>query len=415
MYDSFESVIHALVPACEDCGVGITSHDVEANGCIYCRVYCTCTAGVTAVKTAFPGLLLLRKAVTPGKVLAGTESTQGDQSGMTNEKSRTSSQNGNLLVETKGLTKRFGSRITAVADLNLTVRRGEVYGFLGPNGSGKSTTLRMLLGLIRPTSGQVRVMGKKPGDPTSLRKIGTLIESPAFYPYLSGRDNLQVLASYTRVPPVRVEEVLEQVKLSRRAKDKVKEYSMGMKQRLGVAAALLKEPELLILDEPTEGLDPKGMADVRKLIRDLGRGERTVLLSSHLLGEIEQICDRVCIVQEGRMVAEARVDELRSRDEGLTVRAEPLEEALRVARWLPGVEKAWATDDGMLRLLANPEIAAEINGGLIRAGIRVSELRPVERSLEEVFLQLTEKREAGANATGENVETDVSARDDFVR
>jgi len=334
---------------------------------------------------------------------------------MTHEKSRTSNHKDNPLVETKGLTKRFGSRITAVADLNLTVGRGEVYGFLGPNGSGKSTTLRMLLGLIRPTSGQVRVMGKKPGDPASLRKIGTLIESPAFYPYLSGRDNLQALASYAGVPPVRIQEVLEQVKLTRRAKDKVKKYSMGMKQRLGVAAALLKEPELLILDEPTEGLDPKGMADVREIIRNLGRGERTVLLSSHLLGEVEQICDRVCIVQEGRMVAEARVDELRSRDEGLTLRAEPLEEALRVARWLPGVEKAWAADDGMLRLLADPGIAAEINGSLIRAGVRVSELKPVERSLEEVFLQLTEEREAGADAVVENVEKDMSARDDFVR
>jgi len=334
---------------------------------------------------------------------------------MTHETSQTSSHKDNPLVETKGLTKRFGSRITAVADLNLTVGRGEVYGFLGPNGSGKSTTLRMLLGLIRPTSGQVRVMGKKPGDPASLRKIGTLIESPAFYPYLSGRDNLQALASYAGVPPVRIQEVLEQVKLTRRAKDKVKKYSMGMKQRLGVAAALLKEPELLILDEPTEGLDPKGMADVREIIRNLGRGERTVLLSSHLLGEVEQICDRVCIVQEGRMVAEARVDELRSRDEGLTLRAEPLEEALRVARWLPGVEKAWAADDGMLRLLADPGIAAEINGSLIRAGVRVSELKPVERSLEEVFLQLTEEREAGADAVVENVEKDMSARDDFVR
>jgi ABC-type multidrug transport system ATPase subunit len=303
-------------------------------------------------------------------------------------------ESGDLLVETKGLTKRYGPRITAVSDLNLTVKRGEVYGFLGPNGSGKSTTLRMLLGLVRPTSGTARVLGKKPGDPASLQKIGALVESPSFYPYLSGRDNLRTLAYYSKVPPAWVEEVLEQVKLSRRAKDKVKKYSLGMKQRLGVAAALLKDPELLILDEPTDGLDPKGMADVREIIRSLGRDKdkRTVLLSSHLLGEVEQICDRVGIVREGKMVAEARMDELRSR-EGLIVRAEPLEEALHVARWLPGVERAWVEHE-TLRLMADPEIAAEINGGLIRAGIRVSELKPAERSLEEVFLQVTEESDA---------------------
>src|SRR5215217_8755172 len=185
-----------------------------------------------------------------------------------------------------------------------------------------------------------------------------------------------------------------------------------MKQRLGVAAALLKDPELLILDEPTDGLDPKGRADVREIIRNLGRGNRTVLLSSHLLSEAEQICDRVGIVREGKMVAESRVDELR-RHEGLILRAEPLEEALRVARWLPGVERAWA-DDETLRLLADPGIAAEINGGLVRAGIRVSELRPAERSLEEVFLRLTEEREAGVDA-GENAEANVPAGEDLDR
>ncbi len=319
---------------------------------------------------------------------------------MNHEKTRAGEGSGDQLVETKGLTKRYGPRITAVSDLDLTVKRGEVYGFLGPNGSGKSTTLRMLLGLVRPTSGTAQVLGKKPGDPASLQKIGALVESPSFYPYLSGRDNLRMLAYYSKVPPAWVEKVLEQVKLSRRAKDKVKKYSLGMKRRLGVAAALLKDPELLILDEPTDGLDPKGVADVREIIRNLGRDKKTVLLSSHLLGEIEQICDRVGIVREGKMVAEAQMDELKSR-EGLIVRADPLEEALRVARWLPGVERAWV-DDETLRLMVDPEIAAEVNGGLIRAGIRVSELRPAERSLEEVFLQLTEESNAEATA-GEDV------------
>jgi len=314
--------------------------------------------------------------------------------------------NDDLLVETKGLTKRYGSRITAVTDLDLSVRRGEVYGFLGPNGSGKTTTLRMLLGLIRPTSGTARVLGKKPGDPEGLQGIGALVESPAFYPYLSGQDNLRVMASYAGVSPARVGEVLDTVELSRRAKDKLKKYSLGMKQRLGVAAALLKDPELLILDEPTNGLDPKGMSDVRAIVRKVGRGQRTVLLSSHLLGEVEQICDRVGIVQEGRMLAEASVNELRSR-EGLAVRAEPLEEALRVAQRLPSVEKAWV-DNGVLRLLTDQGRAAEINTGLVRADLWVSELRPVERSLEEVFLQLTARRDAKSGTEADTTGDDLA-------
>ncbi len=318
------------------------------------------------------------------------------------ETSRTGARGGELLVETRGLTKRYGSRITAVADLGLTVRRGEVYGFLGPNGSGKTTTLRMLLGLIRPTSGTARVLGKEPGDPEGLRGVGALVESPAFYPYLSGRDNLRAMASYAGVSSARVDEVLDTVELTRRAKDKVRKYSLGMKQRLGIAAALLKDPDLLILDEPTNGLDPRGMADVRAIVRKVGRGERTVLLSSHLLGEVEQICDRVGIVREGRMVAEAPVHELRGR-EGLVVRAEPLEEALNTAQTLPGVEKAWVDDD-VLRLLTDPGRAAQINAGLVGAGLWVSELRPVERSLEEVFLQLTARTLPEAEARADELD-----------
>lgn len=330
---------------------------------------------------------------------------------MSSDTLQTEDRNGDLLIETSGLTKRYGSRITAVADLDLTVRRGEVYGFLGPNGSGKTTTLRMLLGLIRPTSGSARVLGEKPGDPARLGEIGALVESPTFYPYLSGRDNLRAMASYAGVTYEKVDEALEQVELSARANDKVKKYSLGMKQRLGVAAALLKDPKLLILDEPTNGLDPKGMADMRGIIRKLGKGERTVLLSSHLLGEVEQICDRVGIVREGKMVAESRVDELRSR-EGLAIQVEPLEEALRVARWLPGVERAWVEDE-MLRLLTDPGRAAEINAALIRAGVRVSELRPVERSLEEVFLRLTAEGEATPEAEADDVpDAEAPAGDD---
>lgn len=292
-----------------------------------------------------------------------------------------------LLVETSGLTKRYGSKITAVDDLDLTVNRGEVYGFLGPNGAGKTTTLRMLLGLIKPSSGKARVLGESPGTLASLSKVGALVESPAFYPYLSGRDNLKVVARYSGADKSRIGEVLEQVELAGRAKDKYKKYSLGMKQRLGVAAALLKDPELLILDEPTNGLDPQGMADMRTLIRDLGRGERTVLLSSHLLGEVEQICDRVGVIQKGKLVAEGTVAELRGQS-GLYIRAEPIEEAARISEKLAGVEEV-QQKDGMLRLTIDPEKAAEINGKLVEAGLRVSELRPAEQTLEEVFLQLT--------------------------
>ncbi len=290
------------------------------------------------------------------------------------------------LVETRGLTKRYGS-LTAVSDLNLNVRRGEVYGFLGPNGAGKTTTLRMLLGLIRPSSGDATVIGGSPGTPDSLERVGALVESPAFYPYLSGRDNLRVMARYSGVGKDRIGEVLDQVELSERAKDKFRKYSLGMKQRLGVAAALLKEPELLILDEPTNGLDPKGMADMRRLIRTLGTGDRTVLLSSHLLGEVEQICDRVGVIQEGELVAQGTVSELRGR-EGLLVRAEPVKEAHEIAKRLAGVEEVKETD-GMLRLTTDPGRAAEINAKLVSAGLRVSEIRPSEQSLEEVFLKLT--------------------------
>ena len=296
---------------------------------------------------------------------------------------------GELLVEARGLTKRYGRRITAVDGLDLSVRRGEVYGFLGPNGAGKTTTLRMLLGLIRPSSGTARVLGKKPGDGEGLARVGALVESPAFYPYLSGKDNLRVMARYSGVPYWRVDEVLITVELEGRAKDKFKKYSLGMKQRLGVAAALLKDPDLLILDEPTNGLDPKGMADMRALIRKLGGGDRTVLLSSHLLGEVEQVCDRVGVVRRGKLVVEGTVSEIRGR-EGLLVRAKPLQEASFIASRLAGVEEATVVD-GALRLIVDPERAAEINAKLVSAGISVSELRPAEQSLEEVFLELTEK------------------------
>ena len=240
-----------------------------------------------------------------------------------------------LVIETQGLGKRFGDAIVAVDRLDLRVRRGEVYGFLGPNGAGKSTTLRMLLGLVRPTSGSAAVLGEPPGAAAGLARIGAMIEAPAFYPYLSGRDNLRVLAGHAGVAPARVESVLAEVGLTSRAGDRTATYSMGMKQRLGVAAALLKDPELLILDEPTNGLDPAGMAEMRAFISALAQGGRTVLLSSHLMGEIEQVSDRVGVIREGRLIAEGTVEDLRGRAR-LRVRAEPLADAARLLQAVRG-------------------------------------------------------------------------------
>lgn len=330
-----------------------------------------------------------------------------------------------LVAETHGLTKRYSQSIVAVEDLNLRVRRGEVYGFLGPNGAGKTTTLRMLLGLIRPSSGSARILGKGPGESDGLCRIGSLVESPAFYPYLSGHANLDAAARLSGVqdPGGRVREVLDQVELSHRAKHKFKTYSLGMKQRLGIAAALLKDPELLILDEPTNGLDPKGMAEMRELIRGLGGTaastgqKRAVLLSSHLMNEVEQVCDRVGIISKGRLVQEGTLADLQG-SEGFLLRSEPVEEAARVAGSLPEVEEAEVVGKHEVRLTAEHEAAPEIVEKLVGSGVRIGELRRERRSLEDVFLELTGNgdssksskesgQDVGADAGGSGANTDT--------
>ncbi|HEY4889236.1 MAG TPA: ABC transporter ATP-binding protein [Candidatus Dormibacteraeota bacterium] len=292
------------------------------------------------------------------------------------------------VVETRGLTKHYGKTIVAVDGLELNVNRGEVYGFLGPNGAGKTTTLRMLLGLIRPTAGTARVVGAEPGSPASLMKVGAIVETPAFYPYLTGYDNLRLLAIYCGVPLKRVDSTLEEVELTPRARHKFSTYSMGMKQRLGVAAALLKEPELLILDEPTNGLDPQGMADVRNLIISLGKGNRTVLVSSHLLGEVEQMCTRIGVIRKGKLVAEGTIDELRGAAT-LTVRAAPADKAREVLEKGSGAENVKVIADGSFSLKVDLRHTAEINRQLVEAGVAVTELHANERSLEDIFIELT--------------------------
>jgi ABC-2 type transport system ATP-binding protein len=290
-------------------------------------------------------------------------------------------------VETTDLTKVYGRKIRAVDRLKLSVRKGEVYGFLGPNGAGKTTTLRMLLGLVRATSGTAMVLGSAPGDPERLVRVGAMVEEPAFYPFLSGRDNLRVLARFAGLSEDGIDAALDAVDLLGRGGNRFKTYSQGMRQRLGVAAALLKDPDLLILDEPTNGLDPAGMAEMRSLIRGLGSGDRTVLLSSHMLGEVQQICDRVGVISRGALIAEGAVDELRGRGSVL-VRAAPLAAARERAERLLGTGRVEVLD-GTLRLESDPADTPRINRELVLAGVEVSEIRPVERTLEDVFLELT--------------------------
>ncbi|MBU2694896.1 MULTISPECIES: ABC transporter ATP-binding protein [Pimelobacter] len=281
------------------------------------------------------------------------------------------------VATTENLTKVYGDRV-AVDKVTMTVRRGEVYGFLGPNGAGKTTTLRMLLGLIRPTSGTAYA------DPS----VGALIEGPGFHPYLSGRANLRVLARHRGLSDAEVERVLGRVDLAGRGDDKFKGYSLGMKQRLGVAAALMGDPELIILDEPTNGLDPAGMADMRALVVDLAREGRTVLLSSHLLAEVQEICHRVGVINDGRLLRESTVAELRG-GVSLRVRATPEPEALAVAMRLAGDDGVRRETDGALLLSLPADRAPDVTRALVAAGADVHEITAAERSLEEVFFEMT--------------------------
>jgi ABC-2 type transport system ATP-binding protein len=289
-----------------------------------------------------------------------------------------------LVLETTDLTKRYGDRL-AVDAVSMTVRHGEVYGFLGPNGAGKTTTLRMSLGLVHPSSGSARVLGRPTGDSAAIARVGALIEGPGFYPYLSGRANLQVMARYRGLPDTTVDQALERVDLADRGRDRFKAYSLGMKQRLGVAAALMGEPELIVLDEPTNGLDPGGMADMRALIRDLARGGQTVLLSSHLLAEVEEICDRVGVISRGRLLEESTVAELRG-GRRLRVVATPTDRALAVG--MRFTDNAELDGDAVL-LDVSDDLTPDVVRALVGDGLDVREAVVTERTLEEVFFEMT--------------------------
>lgn len=294
-----------------------------------------------------------------------------------------------LVIETDHLTKRYGDRL-AVDAVSMTVRRGEVYGFLGPNGAGKTTTLRMVLGLARPTSGQARVLGMPAGSPEVMARVGALVEGPGFYPYLSGRENLRVMARYRGLGDHAVDEALDRVDLGRRGRDRFRSYSLGMKQRLGVASALMGHPDLVVLDEPSNGLDPAGVHDMRSLVADLATEGCTVVLSSHQLAEVQEICHRVGVVGEGRLLSESSVAELRG-SARLGVRGTPTADLLAVAMRVAG-EDGVHLDATEVLLDVGDDQAPRLVADLVAAGVAVHEVRLVERSLEDVFFEMTGPR-----------------------
>ena len=296
-----------------------------------------------------------------------------------------------LVLQTDQLTKKYRRRVV-VDRLSLGVERGDVFGFLGQNGAGKSTTIRMALGLVRPTSGRVQVLGHDMArrSRAALKRVGAIIEAPAFYENFSGRQNLNMLAAMSGGAPARaVEEVLELVGLRERAGDPVRAYSHGMRQRLGIAQALLPNPELIILDEPTDGLDPQGLAEVRHLIRTL-RDERnlTVVLSSHLLYEVEQICNRVAIIDNGRLLYQGSVQELITQGQRVKLKTDRITAAFELLAKDPRVAVTRNGDEALYLQVAD-EVVPDVNALLVQNGFRVMEIASQTESLEEVFLRLT--------------------------
>jgi len=298
-----------------------------------------------------------------------------------------------LVLETRQLTKKYRRRVV-VDQLSLTVEAGDIFGFLGQNGAGKSTTIRMALGLVRPTSGHVRVLGYDMSRQPlrALKRIGAIIEAPAFYDNFSGRQNLRMLAAMSGgAERQRLEMVLEIVGLRKRAHDPVRIYSHGMRQRLGIAQALLPDPELIILDEPTDGLDPQGLCETRALIRRL-RDELglTIMLSSHLLHEVEQICNRVAIIDEGRLLCQGSVEDLIAKDSWIKLRVDRVMEAYELLSKDPRLSLSLNGDQSLHVKMAEEQIPV-VNALLVHQGFRVLELSPQRDSLEQVFLRLTQE------------------------
>jgi ABC-2 type transport system ATP-binding protein len=307
---------------------------------------------------------------------------------------------GGLALETAGLTKRFGERL-AVDAVSLSVPRGTAYGFLGHNGAGKTTLIRMLLGLTQASGGSARVLGLPvPAQRAqALARVGAIVEEPSFYPHLTGRENLKIAAA-VRGPEARsrVGGALGRVGLEQRADDRVGTYSLGMRQRLGVARCLLSDPELLILDEPMNGLDPGGMLDMRRMIRALVEEDgRTVFISSHLLDEVEKTCDVAAIIDGGRVIAQGAIHELVAGGAGeLIVECDDADRALALLAGDPTVHDLRREATALRMKLRGPEQAGEINARLVGAGVVVTRLEPVRHSLEERFLEMTTRLEVAA-------------------
>ncbi len=295
-------------------------------------------------------------------------------------------------IQTEELTKRYGTRL-AVDRLTLQVELGEVFGFLGPNGAGKTTTIGMLLGLVRPTAGRAFVMGHdiQLNRAAALAQVGAMVEAPAFYPYLSAYDNLRILAKAGNVPESQIDRVLADVELHDRAHDRFKTYSQGMRQRLAIAAALLGDPRLIMLDEPTNGLDPAGQHEIRALIRTLASNGRTILLCGHQLHEIEQLCERVAILKSGRLLAQGRVADLLRRTGILVQIRSDIEQAIQLLHTSDRVTSVVRDPEHPDTLIvdAAPDSIPEITVILATAGVAVSEIRARSTTLEDVFLELT--------------------------
>jgi ABC-type multidrug transport system ATPase subunit len=298
---------------------------------------------------------------------------------------------GEVVLRTRDLVKQYGQRL-AVNNLNLEVYRGDIFGFLGPNGAGKTTTIRMALGLIAPTSGSVEILGHDVVKHRAeiLPRVGALVETPALYLYMSGRDNLRAVASVLGgVPDKRIDAVLEMVGLRARQKDRVRTYSLGMKQRLGVAMALLQDPEVLVLDEPANGLDPAGIVEMRDLMHRLTEEGKTVFISSHLLTEVQQICTRVAIINLGKLVTETTIEELLTGRGEFTVTVERAQEALALVKAQPWGSEAYLAANGALVTLAPQGRGRELNLFLTNAGFVADTIAPSTEHLEQVFLRLT--------------------------
>ncbi|HEY1567188.1 MAG TPA: ATP-binding cassette domain-containing protein [Solirubrobacteraceae bacterium] len=317
--------------------------------------------------------------------------TSGTDSSVDNPASATNAEAGRPPIEVRGLVKRYGE-LTAVGGVDLTVQTGDVYGYLGPNGAGKTTSLRMMLGLIRPTEGTVRLFGRDPMESVrALQGVAGFVEAPTFYPYLNARRNLEMLAAYDGGgAPERIDEALDTVELSGRQRDKVGGYSHGMRQRLGIAAALLRAPKLLLLDEPATGLDPAGMRDMRLLIRRLAEQGMTVLLSSHLLTEVEDVCNRVAIVRQGRIVYEGEIAELkRGAGTRYWLQTTDDERALAVCRAQPGIADV-RTEHGRISFTADEDVVGPLSQALVESGALIHAMAPQTVTLEDLFFSLTE-------------------------